>query len=646
MHSRTSFSSGHSSFACAILFCLGFFALLVCSCTSDRPDDPAAPQIRLKSYLKADLYGLVQLTVTGHDFRRIQTEMRQEQDVLVADITVPPGVDRHFLIEIFSAGGALLYRGETIVDVLPEPVLDLDLEVKPVATLMAISPHLVPVTMDNSFTVTVGIHGLPNVKRILFSANIVRSEVEEWDFPFPSGYVQRPPGLNPAFFWRQVEGSIEVDCVEYIEPVDIYGDDDFAPLAVMLFNTFDNWGPDGQEYTMEISLEAVEDFDGNSYTSESIYLDQAVITLLVPPVRDTVSQYPDDQRGYAITSNPYGGFMIAGSNVLPESPVDPYLARTTAYGGVYDGYTWNLYRGEAVGVVSAGEGNYLVALNAGVEGQQGYVTMVTSTGSRIWEDPLPWESRCNAVTAHGPDQFAMVGYDIPLFAGKERSPRPIIGIYNQVDIVDLLYLDNKTGTYDGGFEGNAIVSLGAQGFAVAGTADELGTNGTDLYLAQVSVGGLINWETLFGGTGQDVGRGLVQTLDGGLVTVGSTTTYGSGLQDVLLVKTDSSGQVLWYRTFGGSDQDVGHAIALLSGGGFLIVGETRSFSDGDLDAYVIKTSSSGAFVWKKTMGGFLDDSARGLTPIGPDEFAVVGYTTSSKYGEEIITWKIDASAAP
>ena len=68
----------------------------------------------------------------------------------------------------------------------------------------------------------------------------------------------------------------------------------------------------------------------------------------------------------------------------------------------------------------------------------------------------------------------------------------------------------------------------------------------------------------------------------------------------MLIKTDSSGEMEWSRTYGSQDKDEGHVVVRTSDGGYALAGLMWNRSGGD--AGVIKTDSEGNMEWKRNYG--------------------------------------------
>ena len=131
----------------------------------------------------------------------------------------------------------------------------------------------------------------------------------------------------------------------------------------------------------------------------------------------------------------------------------------------------------------------------------------------------------------------------------------------------------------------------------------------------------------FGGSGQDYGRSVQQTSDGGYIITGNTRSFGDS--DVWLIKTDSKGQEEWNQTVsGGSNKETGYSVQQTNDGGYIITGITDSNGDNITEVWLIKIDSQGQEEWNHTFGGIgaYDDVGHSVQQTTDGGFVITGYT--------------------
>ena len=138
----------------------------------------------------------------------------------------------------------------------------------------------------------------------------------------------------------------------------------------------------------------------------------------------------------------------------------------------------------------------------------------------------------------------------------------------------------------------------------------------------VSVGvSSVIWTQSYGGADEQDVASLVETSDGGFALAGNTLSIVGNLEDYFLVKTDSSGNMLWNKTYGGSDRDYAYSVVEASDGGFALVGYS-SFSNSVF--WLVKTDSSGNMEWNKNYGESLGWDGYPVIATSDGGFALVG----------------------
>ncbi len=171
----------------------------------------------------------------------------------------------------------------------------------------------------------------------------------------------------------------------------------------------------------------------------------------------------------------------------------------------------------------------------------------------------------------------------------------------------------------------------------------------DLILIKTDNSGNILWSKRFGGSDADCGYSVKQTDDGGYIITGSTDSFSpKDSSNIFLLKTDGSGTKLWDNTYEIStvDDDIGMYVEEVSDG-YVVAGYTQQINGNDTlsDILLLKTNASGAFQWMKTYGNNDDgEAAYCIKKVSSsNDLLVTGYTTQPAGFSNTLVMKINSS---
>ncbi|HEY9006118.1 hypothetical protein [Ohtaekwangia sp.] len=151
----------------------------------------------------------------------------------------------------------------------------------------------------------------------------------------------------------------------------------------------------------------------------------------------------------------------------------------------------------------------------------------------------------------------------------------------------------------------------------------------------------VKWSKAFGGSGDDEGLAITNTVDGGSIVAGYSSTadgdvssYHSGpdneAYDFWVLKLDASGTKQWSKSFGGSGFDVAFAVITTTDGGYAVAGRSGS-DDGDVtdnygssDFWIVKLDASGNKQWAKSFGEEAGDEATSIIATSDGGYIVTG----------------------
>ena len=193
------------------------------------------------------------------------------------------------------------------------------------------------------------------------------------------------------------------------------------------------------------------------------------------------------------------------------------------------------------------------------------------------------------------------------------------------------------------------------GFTTSSNGDVFGFHGSfDAWLVKVDGTGEIQWQRSLGGSADDRGNAVQQTLDGGYILAGYTDSNNGdvsgvhGEQDMWVVKLDSVGEIQWQKCLGGTAAEMAFSIDQTADGGYVAAGYAESNNGdvsgihGDADVWIVKLNGNGEIEWQKCLGGWGGDYSQHIEQTTDGGFLVVGYTfsnsadVSGNHGEEDI----------
>lgn len=170
--------------------------------------------------------------------------------------------------------------------------------------------------------------------------------------------------------------------------------------------------------------------------------------------------------------------------------------------------------------------------------------------------------------------------------------------------------------------------------------DIIQNNGSlDGFVVKVDKDGNKIWSKNFGGSGFDTFYDMEVDRDGNCLLFGSTRSFDLSIQslggyDFWLVKIDPSGNMLWEKVFGGSNQDIGYDLDLTDDGGYILYGETNSqianvtnFINSPV-VYIAKLDQDANLEWEQSYGGAKNERGFDIKQLSNGGYIAVGRSKS------------------
>ena len=204
--------------------------------------------------------------------------------------------------------------------------------------------------------------------------------------------------------------------------------------------------------------------------------------------------------------------------------------------------------------------------------------------------------------------------------------------------------------------GYAVQQTSDGGYVIVGSSASYGAGGSDLWILKVDASGEFSWSKTYGGQGNDVGKDIVQTSDGGYIITGYTKSFSSGGDmDLWLIKTDANGESClyndggtctqnsskWVKSFGTSGNDYGNSVQETSEGDFIVAGKSGRIPS----VFVVKTNSLGEKIWENLYGTGPGDRGQYIIERQDLGFLIVGKENPNNADDNLCLINIDTDGS-
>ena len=208
--------------------------------------------------------------------------------------------------------------------------------------------------------------------------------------------------------------------------------------------------------------------------------------------------------------------------------------------------------------------------------------------------------------------------------------------------------------YNGSDNGYSVIQTIDNGYLLLGVLDVTASDGEgnnrissyrhaggDYWAVKLDSNGILEWSRYFGGNFTDTSYAACQTQGGDYIIIGSSDSNdidisnNKGTYDFWIIKISSEGNLIWEKSYGGSEIDEALDITPTTDGNFIVCGNTRSnnidvsSNNGAADIWILKITPNGEILWEKTYGGNSFEAAKSVHQTTDNGFIIAGNSRSN-----------------
>jgi hypothetical protein len=328
-----------------------------------------------------------------------------------------------------------------------------------------------------------------------------------------------------------------------------------------------------------------------------------------------------EDSGYSALQDGDGNFVTLGTtSSFGAGANDMYLQKTDNHGKLLwaKSYGGAANNEESLHVAPTSDGGYVLAgrsYSFGAGNEDAYLVKTDRDGNLQWSKVYgtPKIERAYSVRQTSDGGYILAGTSFDY----QNTPVEVnnyeillIKVTGAGDLVWAKRYDALSDEY-----GYDVEQTSDGGYIVTGRAQSNALGFFDLLLMKTDGSGNIQWANAYGGALQEQASSVRQLDDGSYLVGGFTNSSGAGSGDGLMMKVNNDGSIQWAKNYGGINNELCYSAQPTSDGGYLLAGSAGSFGAGSFDGYLVKTDGSGNLQWSRAYGG------------SNVEFGIVGFET-------------------
>jgi hypothetical protein len=190
--------------------------------------------------------------------------------------------------------------------------------------------------------------------------------------------------------------------------------------------------------------------------------------------------------------------------------------------------------------------------------------------------------------------------------------------------------------------GYDIANTNDTGFIITGSIQSSGQySSNDIFLIKTNSYGDTQWVKTYNGYSPAFGYSVTQTIDGGYIITGVSGDYLINGTSLIIIKTNSNGDLTWVKTYKAIYGNVGHSISQTNDGGYIVAGTASSFGSGYSRVYLVKTNPNGDTLWTKTISKYNHDTGISLYETSDSAYIISGFASPWSGNIKVLLIKTD-----